>query len=248
MIRDSLDQSDKERKKMEQRLSILEKMVNQHLETAKEVMLNGDRNDQQIHTGKVVELTKQVYVSYYKGGAEDTSKTSDDDKKSLSDDAKDTSKTSADHKGSALSDGIREFFDGQYRGGFIKIVEAAVSTVLGNATMGEHEGTSMFIVWNNDALLRLDAYYYRWNFYSREVIQNVEGVQGVIVMKRVIDLTKVDPQVLTWAISSQTANENEANALMDEAIRTITRVSKLQKAVKSIEVDEHSQGIGGKDD
>jgi len=39
-----------------------------------------------------------------------------------------------------------------------------------------------------------------WNFTSSQVITDVEGTSGVIMMKRVIDLTKTDPQ---WAISRQ---------------------------------------------
>ena len=70
--------------------------------------------------------------------------------------------------------------------------------------MGEYETTpDMFIVWTidnrggtNNALFRCDAYYYRWNFVSQGVINGAERV-----VKR--DLTKTDPQVLTWAISKQ---------------------------------------------
>lgn len=46
-------------------------------------------------------------------------------------------------------------------GGFEKLVAAAVDVVLRNASMGEHEESNMFIVWSHNALLCLDAYYYR---------------------------------------------------------------------------------------
>lgn len=208
-IRNAVDQSEEEKSKMQQGLSILEKMVNYHLDAAKESMLSSKRNDQQIYSSTVVEFTKQVNVSYYKE-ADDPYKTPDEEQQSL-------------------SRSINDFLGEKYKDGFKKLVLASVRTVLGNATAGEHKGTSMFIVWNDNALLRLDAYYYRWNFSSREIIQNVEGVSGVLVMKRVINLTKIDPQVLTWAISSQAADDSEATKMIDETVYLIRKVSDPHK-------------------
>ena len=117
---------------------------------------------------------------------------------------------------------IKEFFGGQIMGGVEKLLLGGVETILGNATMGEHEDTSMYIVWSNNALLRLDLYLYRWNFSSKEVIQDVEGVTGVLAMTRVINLTKTDPQVLTWAISTQVqCAGDDANNLIDDAVGVI---------------------------
>ena len=81
------------------------------------------------------------------------------------------------------------------------------------------------------------------------IIQDVEGVTGVLAMMRVINLTKTDPQVLTWAISTQAqCAGDDANNLIDDAIGVIKKVSALQQAVQAIEVEEHSKGMGGKDD
>ena len=193
-------------------------MVNYHLDSSKNEMLNGDRNDQEIDTGTVVEFSKQVNVSM-------TSKPSDD-----------------------LEEAIKSFFGDSIKEGFEKVVSVAVDSVLGNSSIGEHEGSSMFIVWSDNALLRLDSYYYRWNFSSHEIIQDVEGASGAIVIKRVIDLTKTDPQVLTWAISrqaSQMGNPDGASAMIDDAVAIIQKVAALQQTVHSIESEEQSQGIGG---
>ena len=221
-VRKQIDHSDENREAMEQRLSILEKMVNYHLDTAKMSMLSGGRGDQEIHTGTVVEFRKQVNVSLSKGGA---------------------------HGENSIEGMIKDFFGGQIMGGVEKLLLGGVETILGNATMGEHEDTSMYIVWSNNALLRLDLYLYRWNFSSKEVIQDVEGVTGVLAMTRVINLTKTDPQVLTWAISTQAhCAGDDANDLIDDAVGVIKKVSALQQAVQAIEVEEHSKGMSGKDD
>ena len=221
-IRKQIDHSDEDRKEMQQRLNILEKMIYYRLETAKTSMLNGERGDQEIHSGTVVEFRKQVNIQLDKGSS------SDDD---------------------SVEGMIKDFFGGQFMSGIEKLILAGVNTILGNESMGEHEEYSMFIVWSNNALLRLDTYIYKWNFQSKAVITDVEGVTGVITMMRVINLTKTDPQVLTWAISTQANMAGEdSDQLISEAVEVIKKVSGLQQAVHAIEVDENSKGIGDKDD
>jgi len=55
------------------------------------------------------------------------------------------------------------------------------------------------------------------------------------MMKRVVDLTKTDPQVLTWAISrqAQILNKKEkASEMIDKAIAIIKKVDVLQDCLK----------------
>ena len=164
-LRKEIDQSEGEKETMQERLNILEKVVNYQLDSAKNEMLNGDKNDQEIDTGTVVEFSKQVNISI-------SGKPSDD-----------------------LEEAIKDFLGDSMEEGFEKVVSDEVDAVLGNSSMGEHEGYNLFIVWSDNVQLRLDAYYYRWNFSSNEVIQEVDGVSGTIVIKRVIDLAQTDPQV-----------------------------------------------------
>ena len=210
-LRESIDQSDHERTEKEERLNILETMVKSRLENAKRLMLNGERGDQEIHTGTVVELNHQVSVVL--------------------------SSTSHPELETAISD----FFGGRISNGFEKIVKVGVESVLGNSNMGQHEGNNMFITWTDNALLRLDAYYYRWNFCSKAVITNVEGASGVILLTRVIDIAKTDPQVLTWAISRQAKladMPDQAGKMIDEALVILKKVSSMQDTVKAIESKE----------
>jgi hypothetical protein len=124
-------------------------------------------------------------------------------------------------------------------GGLEKIVALGAEAILGNDSMGEYETTDMFIVWTNNALLRCDTYYYRWNFVSKGVINDAEGVVGVLLVKRVVDLTKTDPQVLTWAISKQAVKqglaEDKIEGMIDSAMKVIPKVVSLQADVKALE-------------
>ena len=218
-LRKKLELEDAEKAKMQERLNILEKMINFHLDNAKTDMLAGHRDDQEIHTGTVVEFSKQVSV------------------------------TMTNEVSPKLEDAVHDFFGGNLLRGFGKLVSVSVEAVLENASMGEHEGSNMFIQWQDNALLRLDAYYYRWNFSSIDIIKNVEGASGVICMKRVINLVNTDPQVLTWAISRQASllgNPDGASEMIEDAVSIIKKVGDLQLAVHKIEAEEESQGIGGK--
>jgi hypothetical protein len=172
MMRDEAKTADdKEKKEMEERLQILEKMVHGKLEKAKLEMLVGEKNDQEIHTGTVVAKHIEVQI------------------------------TTSEKESEALKTALHSFFTGDFIGGLEQIVQLGAESVLGNCAMGEYETTDMFIVWSHNALLRCDAYYYRWNFAAKGIIDQAEGVLGVYMTKRVIDLTKTDPQVLTYAIS-----------------------------------------------
>ena len=216
-LREQVNQAEAEKVKQQERLNVLEKMVENHLEGAKASILNGERGDQEIHTGTIVEFNKQVNIKL-------SSKPSDD-----------------------LEDAINNFFGGNISGGFKDLVKVAVQAVLGNSSMGEHQVTNMFIQWSDNAIIRMDSYCYRWNFSSNEVIKDVEGAVGVIIMSRVIDLTKTDVQVLTWAISRQArhlGNPDQAGQMIDDAVSVIEKVATLQQKVKTKEDEDHNRGIG----
>ncbi len=84
------------------------------------------------------------------------------------------------------------------------------------------------------------------------MINETEGVTGVLLVKRVIDLTKTDPQVLTWAITNMAdrinnGKEKPPNKPLDpqeviaEALKVLERVVEFQTKVKAMEA-------GGKPD
>ena len=60
------------------------------------------------------------------------------------------------------------------------------------------------------------------------------------MIQRVIDITKTDPQVLTWAITRQArllGPGEDANQMIDEALEVIKKVAIFQKEVSKIEHD-----------
>lgn len=198
------------KQEMEEQLHVLEKMVDERLENEMAKILNGERHDQEIDTGTIVQFHKQINIWKKQ-------------KQQLSD---------------AIEGSIKDFFSGDVIGGLAKIVEVGADTVLGNASIGEYETSDMFIVWSSNALLRCDAYYYRWNFTSTGVIAQSDGVVGVLLVKRVIDLTKTDPQVLTWAITNQAnrkGDPDEASEMIQDAMKVLEKVVAFQTKLKQLE-------------
>lgn len=197
------------RMEMEERLQILEKMVHGQLDKQQKHIIAGERGDQEIYSGTVVEEIKQVQIVMQEKASQD------------------------------LEDAVDSFFSGSIMKGIGKLISLSIKAVLGNSSMGEYETSSMLIMWTDNALLRLDTYYYRWNFASKGIIDSMEGVIGMLMVKRVIDVSKTDPQVLTWAISRQASllekREDETIEMIEEAMKIIKKVAIFQNEVKMIE-------------
>jgi len=135
-----------------------------------------------------------------------------------------------------LKEAINDFFSSHIVKGLGKICPAAILTVLGNNSVGKYEASGMFIVWKDNKLLRYDTYCYRWNFAAKGVLKDVEGVVGVLLLKRVIDLTRTNPHLLIWVISHQASllgKTSELKEMIEEAMDILEKVVDSQDIVKA---------------
>eukprot|EP00731_Ephydatia_muelleri_P012733 Em0007g43a len=192
----------------EERLKLLEKMVTNHLTLQKQHILNGERNDQKIHEGTTVREYQQMYVT---------------DSRELSNEIEKT---------------VDSLFSGDFLGALKKAATVALNEICGNTNIGEYEQSEMFIVWQNHALLRLDTYVYRWNFSSKGVITEAEGVLGVLMVQRVMNIAKVDPQVITWAICSGSSDEVAIKKEIDVTKSVLNSVVDLTKKMLMSEISD----------
>ena len=177
LVRNEIQEAQKGKEESEERLRLLEKMVTNHLTLQKQHILNGERNDQEIHEGTIVHEYQQMYV------------------------------TNSNKQSNEIEKTVDSLFSGDFLGALKKAATVALKEICGNTSIGEYEQSEMFIVWQNHALLRLDTYVYRWNFSSKGVITEAEGVLGVLIVQRVMNIVKVDPQVMTWAICLGSSDE-----------------------------------------
>jgi len=111
---DALQLSEDEKITLGERLQLLEKMVSARLDNQLRHILAGERSDQEIYTGTVVEHYKQVNII-------------------------ESDKASQDLKAA-----VDEFFNKNYMEGLKKLVTVGMDQVLGNAYMGEYETQLMF--------------------------------------------------------------------------------------------------------
>ena len=139
-----------------------------------------------------------------------------------------------------VDEAVDAFFSGNFLDGAKKLVKLTVSAIAENISIGEHEQSSFLILWEDNALIRSDLYIYRWNFSASGVITDCESVSGILLMKRVVDILRVDIQVLTWAISC--TKEGDADGQQKEiaiAMEMISKVAKLKTAIAGAETKAH---------
>ena len=201
-VREAIKQTQADRVQAEERLQMLEKMIKGHLREAKTHILNGERGDQEIHSGTIVQEFTEVSIKT----------------------------DSAPNKAEEI---VNAFFSGDWKTGLKTIILGAVSAIAENISAGEHEQQTMFITWEDNALIRSDLYIYRWNFSAKGVIDTYEGVCGILMMKRVVDVLNVDIQVLTWAISCSNPSQEKQNEEIRDAMDMIVKVANLKKMIAS---------------
>ena len=100
-----------------------------------------------------------------------------------------------------VEDIIDSFFSEVMLKGFDTLIKFSISEIVDKTSVGEHSIRHIIVLPTNTSILRCDVYYYRWNFASKGIIDNMEGVVGVLLLKRVIDVVKSDQKVLDRALS-----------------------------------------------
>ena len=187
---------------MQERLDVLEKVILYQLQNAKTSILDGEMGNHKVHAGQIVAIHREVNIIL-------------------------ANKLSDKLEKEAITNLFGLVFGSNITGDFDKLVLQPYDATLGNSNRGEHEGANMFIEWSEYALIRIDVYYYRWNFSSNEVIEGVEGVIGIIVIKRVVNLLSTDPQILTSAIFNQVTmikNQKKSTEILNKAFSSLDKI------------------------
>ena len=182
----------------DERLKVLEKMIFYQLNKAKESILNGEMDYQEIKTGHMVEANRKVNIIRCGNRPFDNLKKVNDCR--------------------FVGCGTDENFK--------KLLLKSMNAVVENLNTGEHEATEMFIQWSGYALIRLDVYCYRCNFSSNEVVTNFKGAIGVIIIKRIINLIITDPRTLASKILDKVLNypKKTTDIIINEVVTIINKI------------------------
>ena len=188
--------------KLEQ-LTILEKLASDHLGAVENDVINGKRGDQQIHSGTVVQ--KETYKGVQIKQDSDA----------------------ADRVGNIIGD----FFSLDIIKGIKGVIQTGTDIILGNTAVGESEYQQILVLWENNALIRVDIYYWRYNFSSRGVMSCCDSVFAGFLMKRVVNIGNIDPNVLAFSITraarSLGKDDGDIKKDVDKAIDLNQQVKRL---------------------
>ncbi|WP_411023167.1 hypothetical protein, partial [Salmonella sp. s51228] len=114
----------------------------------------------------------------------------------------------ASSKTTDIDNTINEFFSGGIGKGVSDLIKIGVHSLLGDTSIGESESDDMIIIWHDNALLRCDAYYWKYSFSSKGIVDVAENIFMVYCVKKVINTSKVDSDVLIYAISKMYLDKN----------------------------------------
>ena len=139
----------------------------------------------------------------------------------------------ASSKPEQVESAISAFFSGDLLGGLKELIFAGVDELLGNYSTGENECEDMLIVWENNALLRIDAYYWKWNFSEKGIVDVAQNVLAVYCVKRVINPNEIDPNVLIWAITRMcTSKGMESKKALDYVEDIMEKLKGVKKFIE----------------
>ena len=141
---------------------------------------------------------------------------------------------------------MKEFFQGELVTGIERVIDSGLKFLLGNTTAGEVEDQNMFIVWLDNALLRIDFYHWRYNLSSEAFMIEKQNIFATLMMKRVVDLRRVDPQVMSYCVTNAALrmgrDESDAKKDIQQAIEMLKSIEKIYPTLAAVEKTAHTSG------
>ena len=131
---------------------------------------------------------------------------------------------------------LNDFVSGDYLGGVVSLIHIGLNQFLGNMSVGETEKTAFHVIYANNSLLRLDYMLYNYKLRDEAVIDTTKSAFGYYMQIGVLDLEKVNPEILLYEItktnSDAVAMENKLESLVPFAKKLYQTIHELQNAAK----------------
>ena len=96
---------------------------------------------------------------------------------------------------------IGEVLKGDFLSGVTDLITVGLNAMLGNESVGETEKQDFHVVFANNSLLRIDCMFYKYEFSSKGLIDKVQNIFCYYLQVGVLDLEKVDPQILLYELT-----------------------------------------------
>lgn len=96
---------------------------------------------------------------------------------------------------------IGEVLKGDFLSGVTDLITVGLNAMLGNESVGETEKQDFHVVFANNSLLRIDCLFYKYEFSSKGLIDKAQNIFCYYLQVGVLDLEKVDPQILLYELT-----------------------------------------------
>ena len=96
---------------------------------------------------------------------------------------------------------IDEVLKGDFLSGVTDLITVGLYAMLGNESVGETEKQDFHVVFANNSLLRIDCMFYKCEFSSKGLIDKAQNIFCYYLQVGVLDLEKVDPQILLYELT-----------------------------------------------
>ena len=123
-----------------------------------------------------------------------------------------------------VTDGLKNMLSGNFWSGLGQLICGGIKVLLGDTSAGQSESTAYHIVYANNSLLRIDYMMYKYTFSSTGVMSKYENAFCFLLQIGVLDMTKVNPQILLFELTKTIGNEN-----LEAAGRELAQVAVFAK-------------------
>ena len=130
---------------------------------------------------------------------------------------------------------LGDLFKGEFLDGLHNLVTAALNELLGNAAAGEKEKRGFHVVYASNSILRVDYHMYKYDFSSKGIRDKVENAFCYVVQMAVLDLQKVDPQVVLYELD-RTIGEGKIQAATEKLHEEAKYMEELYKVINHLRI------------
>ena len=114
-----------------------------------------------------------------------------------------------------VTSGLGEVLSGQFMKGLGDMICGSIQIFLGDTSEGQSEETDFHVVYANNSLLRVDYLMYKYNFSSQGILSKYENAFCYVMQIGILDLEKVNPQILLYEMTKTIGQDNLKEAAAD---------------------------------
>ncbi|PFX16059.1 uncharacterized protein LOC111342701 [Stylophora pistillata] len=153
-----------------------------------------------------------------------------------------------------INNAVKDLFGGNILKGLEDLIGVALKALLGNAQAGASEQKDFHIVFGSNSLLRVDFMFYKYEFSSKGVKDDLQNGFCYCTQTSVLDLKKVNPQVLLYELTRAIGQENisaavkELKTLVEFGEDLYSVINELNKAAEKSNTDSDASDDGREGD